>query len=70
MLPSSRLHDYTISCKECGTNIPALVETMPASWIVVECPLCGAKRRYLPHDIFRGRLSQQLMYKSARTTAR
>lgn len=37
-----------------------LVQTMPDTWIVAECPLCGERRRYLPTDIFRGRLSQKL----------
>lgn len=53
LLPPSRVHDFTICCKGCGANIPAPVETMPASWIAAQCPLCGNKRRYLPGDIFR-----------------
>ena len=60
LLPPTRLHDFTICCKDCGANIPAPVETMPSSWIVAQCPLCGGKRPYLPNDIFRGRLSKQL----------
>jgi len=59
-LPASRVCDYTVRCKGCGENIPAPVETMPDTWIVAECPLCGARRRYLPPDIFRGRLSHFL----------
>ena len=51
-LPDSRLCDYTISCKGCGENIPAPVQTMPDTWIVADCPLCGVKRRYVPADIF------------------
>jgi hypothetical protein len=62
-LPSSRLCDYLVVCKRCGENIPAPVETMPASWIVAQCPLCGERRRYLPPDIFRGRMSMQLIRK-------
>jgi hypothetical protein len=27
-----------IRCKGCGENIPAMVETLPASWIAVKCP--------------------------------
>jgi hypothetical protein len=56
-LPQSRLCDYAIWCKGCGEAIPAPVETMPDTWIVALCPLCCERRRYLPTDIFRGKLS-------------
>jgi hypothetical protein len=59
-LPEARLCDYTIRCKGCGENIPAPVQTMPDTWIIAECPLCGERRGYLPPDIFRGRLSYLL----------
>ena len=70
LLPSSRVHYFTICCKGCGANISAPVETMPASWIVAQCPLCGDKRRYLPSDIFRGRLSKQITSVPARRAGR
>ncbi len=44
--------------------ILAPVQTVPDSWIVANCPLCGEKSRYLPADIFRGRLSNDLLAKS------
>jgi len=69
-LPDSRLCDYTISCKGCGENIPAPVQTMPDTWIVADCPLCGVKRRYMPTDIFRGKLSHKLIVKPLRPGAR
>jgi len=56
-LPPSRFCDYTIRCKGCGENIPAPVETMPDYWVITTCPLCGERRRYLPSEIFSGRLS-------------
>ena len=59
-ISSSRLCDFTIRCKGCGENIPAPVGTMPDSWIGADCPFCGTKRRYLPSEIFRGRLSARL----------
>ena len=59
-LPSSRLCDYAVRCKRCAETIPAPVQTMPDTWIVATCPLCGERRRYLPTDIFRGRLSHSL----------
>jgi len=40
-LPETRLCDYTLRCKGCGENIPAPVLTMPGTWIVAECTLCG-----------------------------
>ncbi len=59
-IPASRQCDYTVCCKGCGENIPAMVETLPDDWIVTACPLCGIKRRYLPTDIFKGRLSHRM----------
>src|SRR6516164_3020150 len=55
--PTSGIHSFVIVCKGCQQNIPAPVETMPDTWIMAECPLCGQKRRYLPAEIFQGRLS-------------
>ena len=66
-LPPSRVCDYVIRCKRCGENIPAPVETMPSSWIIAECPLCGERRAYLPPDIFKGRLAFQLIRKPVRS---
>ena len=39
------------------------------AWIVGECPLCGTRRRYLPNDIFRGKLSHKVIGKSSRLGA-
>jgi len=59
-LPESMQCDFTIRCKKCSENIPAPVGTMPDSWIVARCPLCGEIRHYLPSEIFRGKLSYKL----------
>jgi RNase P subunit RPR2 len=56
-----------IRCKGCGENIPAPVETMPAQPIVATCPLCGQQRRYLPSQVFQGRLSWKLLRKPVRS---
>jgi hypothetical protein len=69
-LPETRRCDYTVSCKSCRENIPAPVETMPSSWIVATCPLCGDRRRYLPCDIFRGRLSFRVLRKPLKPETR
>lgn len=58
--PSSGLYLFLVACKGCYRNIPAPIGTIPDSWIVAECPLSGAKRRYLPADIFNGRISHEL----------
>jgi hypothetical protein len=40
---------------------PAMVETLPASWIAVKCPLCSEHRRYLPTEVFQGRASNDAL---------
>jgi len=59
-LPDAYACEFVVVCKGCRENIPAPVQTMPDTWIVAECPLCGCKRRYLPTDIFRGTLTHLL----------
>lgn len=66
MLPdAARWRDFVIRCKGCGEDIPAPVETLPASWIAARCPLCGEHRRYLPTEVFQGRVSWQIKRSSA-----
>jgi hypothetical protein len=60
-LLETRLCDYTLRSKGCSENIPAPVLTMPDTWIIAECTLCGERRSYLPTDIFRGRLSHRFI---------
>jgi len=62
----SGLYPFVVACKECRRNIPAPVETLPDSWIIAKCPLCEEQRRYLPTDIFQGRLSHELIGKFRR----
>jgi hypothetical protein len=62
-IPRSGIYPFVIVCKRCKQNIPAPVETMPDTWIIADCPLCGASRRYLPADIFQGRISHDLLVK-------
>ena len=69
-IPSTRRSDFTIRCKGCQENIPAPVETMPDTWIIAVCPLCGERRRYLPTEIFRGNLSARLDDRSPATARR
>ena len=57
-----------VQCKGCGENIPAPVETMPSQPVAAKCPLCHEHRRYLPSEVFLGRLSH-LMIRKPVTTA-
>ncbi len=59
-IPQTRKCEFVLRCKACRENVPAPVETMPDTWILADCPLCGEKRRYLPTDIFCGSLSYRL----------
>ena len=68
--PTFGIHPFVIVCKGCKQNIPAPVQTLPDSWIVAECPLCDEKRRYVPTDIFKGRLSHDLLMKPPRFSDR
>ena len=56
-----------IRSKGCGENVPAMVETLHASWIAVKCPLCSEHRRYLPTEVFQGRVSYALIRKPVRS---
>jgi hypothetical protein len=58
--PTSTVNPFVVTCKGCHQNIPAPVETLPSSWIIAACPLCKQRRRYLPTEIFQGKLSHQL----------
>jgi hypothetical protein len=60
-------HGLVVRCKGRGENIPAPVETLPAQPIAARCPLCAEHRRYLPSEIFQGRLSHFLLRKPVRT---
>jgi hypothetical protein len=62
---SSKL--VVVQCKGCHENIPAPVEGMPAQPIATRCPLCHEHRRYLPSEVFLGRLSHLMIRKPVRT---
>jgi hypothetical protein len=55
--PPERLHPFCVTCKRCRQTIAAPVQTMPDTWFIAACPLCGERRRYLPAELFNGRLS-------------
>jgi len=55
--PSTR-KTFVVVCKKCRRDIPTGVVEFPFQSIIVECALCGEKRRYLPSEIFLGRVDQ------------
>jgi len=55
--PSAR-KTFVVACKKCRRDVPTGVSDFPFQSIVVECPLCGEKRRYLPSEVFLGRADQ------------
>lgn len=55
--PSAR-KAFVVACKKCRRDIPTGAAEFPFQSVVVECPLCGEKRRYLPSEIFLGRVDQ------------
>jgi hypothetical protein len=52
-----------VQCKGCAENIPTPVEMMPSQPIAARCPLCYEHRRYLPSEVFLGRLSHLIIRK-------
>src|SRR5450631_1961804 len=61
------LNCVVVHCKGCGQNIPAPVETMPSQPAAARCPLCHEHRRYLPSEVFLGRLSHLMIRKPVRS---
>jgi hypothetical protein len=57
--PSARRSKtFVVACKKCRRDVPTGAAEFPFQSIVVECPLCGEKRRYLPSEIFLGKVDQ------------
>jgi hypothetical protein len=54
--PSGR-KTFVVACKKCR-DVPTGVSEFPFQSIIIECPLCGEKRRYLPSEVFLGRVDQ------------
>jgi hypothetical protein len=49
---------FVVACKKCRRDVPTGVAEFPFQSIIVECPLCEEKRRYLPSEVFLGRVDQ------------
>lgn len=55
--PSAR-KTLVVACKKCRRDVKTGVAEFPFQSIIVACPLCGEKRRYLPSEVFLGRVDQ------------
>lgn len=55
--PSTR-KTFVVVCKKCRRNVLTGMAEFPFQSIIVECVLCGERRRYLPSEIFLGRVDQ------------
>ena len=55
---SSARKTFVVACKKCRRDVPAVEAEFPLQSIIVKCPLCGEKRRYLPFEVFLGRVDQ------------
>jgi len=59
--PSAR-KTFVVACKSCRRNVPTGVSEFPFQSIVVVCALCGEERRYLPSEVFLGRVDQLVIH--------
>jgi hypothetical protein len=46
---------FVVECKRCRRDVFAGVKEFPFQSLIVACPLCDEKQRYLPSEIFLGR---------------
>jgi ribosomal protein S27E len=58
---------FVVKCKGCGENVPTGRVEFSFKSTIVACPLCHDTRRYLPSEVFKGRVSQQLIKKPVRS---
>jgi len=66
--PSTR-KTFVVACKKCCRDVATGVAEFPFQSIIVECALCGEKRRYLPSEVFLG-LVDQLVARQKRAGGR
>lgn len=57
-----------VVCKRCQRQVPSGQQEFPFHSITVACPLCRESRRYLPTEVFLGRVDQ-LVIKQQRAEA-
>ncbi|MDR3412272.1 MAG: hypothetical protein P4L87_15220 [Formivibrio sp.] len=57
---------FVVTCKRCRRDVPTSVSEFPFQSITVTCCLCGEVRRYLPSELFLGRVDQLVLHQSRR----
>jgi hypothetical protein len=46
---------FVVLCKRCRRDVPIGVKEFPFQSLVVMCPLCDERHKYLPSEVFLGR---------------
>ncbi|HLY39840.1 MAG TPA: hypothetical protein VKR52_01455 [Terracidiphilus sp.] len=63
VLPTNR-KIFVVTCKRCRRDIPARVSVFPLQSLIVDCPLCGEKRRYVPSEVFLGKPDHLIVHQA------
>lgn len=53
---------FVVTCKRCRRDVPSGVSEFPFQSIQVTCCLCGEERRYLPSEVFLGRVDRLVVH--------
>ena len=57
---------FVVTCKRCRRDIPSGVSEFPFQSITVVCCLCGEMRRYLPSELFLGKVDHLVLHQNRR----
>jgi hypothetical protein len=57
---------FVVTCKRCRRDIPSGVSEFPFQSITVVCCLCGEIRRYLPTELFLGKVDHLVLHQNKR----
>jgi hypothetical protein len=53
---------FVVTCKRCRRDVPSGAREFPFQSIQVACCLCGEERRYLPSEVFLGRVDHLVVH--------
>ena len=57
---------FVVTCKRCCRDIPSGASEFPFKSVTVACCLCGEIRRYLPSELFLGKVDHLVMHQNRR----
>ena len=57
---------FVVTCKRCRRDIPTGMTEFPFQSITVVCCLCGEMRRYLPSELFLGKVDHLVLHQNRR----